>query len=85
MGLGGRLDCTNIINPELCIITNISYDHVALLGNTLAKIASEKAGIIKSGIPVVVGEHTKTTKAVFQSKAEETGAPYVFAQDHKLI
>lgn len=85
VGLGGRLDCTNIINPELCIITNISYDHVALLGNTLAKIASEKAGIIKSGIPVVVGEHTKTTKAVFQSKAEETGAPYVFAQDHKLI
>ncbi|MBP3679674.1 MAG: bifunctional folylpolyglutamate synthase/dihydrofolate synthase, partial [Bacteroidaceae bacterium] len=58
VGLGGRLDCTNIINPDLCVITNISFDHVQFLGDTLAKIASEKAGIIKSKIPVVIGEIT---------------------------
>ncbi|MBQ8888631.1 MAG: bifunctional folylpolyglutamate synthase/dihydrofolate synthase, partial [Bacteroidaceae bacterium] len=58
VGLGGRLDCTNIITPDLCIITNISFDHVQFLGDTLAKIASEKAGIIKPGIPVVIGETT---------------------------
>ena len=56
VGLGGRLDSTNIITPDLCVITNISYDHVQMLGDTLPKIAREKAGIIKSGIPVVIGE-----------------------------
>ena len=65
VGLGGRLDCTNIIRPDLCIITNISFDHVQFLGDTLAKIASEKAGIIKSGIPVVIGETAPETKPVF--------------------
>ena len=71
VGLGGRLDCTNIISPDLCIITNISFDHVQFLGDTLAKIASEKAGIIKPGIPVVIGETTPETKPVFMAKAEE--------------
>ena len=58
VGLGGRLDCTNIIRPDLCIITNISFDHMQFLGHTLAQIASEKAGIIKEGTPVVIGETT---------------------------
>ncbi|MDR1371343.1 MAG: bifunctional folylpolyglutamate synthase/dihydrofolate synthase [Dysgonamonadaceae bacterium] len=65
VGLGGRLDCTNIIHPDLSIITNISFDHVALLGNTLSEIAKEKAGIIKPGVPVVIGETTEETKKVF--------------------
>lgn len=81
VGLGGRLDCTNIITPELSIITNISFDHVQLLGNTLAQIASEKAGIIKRGIPVVIGETHAETRNVFVAKAEEVGAPIVFAED----
>ena len=66
VGLGGRLDCTNIIRPDLCIITNISLDHVQFLGDTLEKIAGEKAGIIKPGIPVVIGETTPETRPVFQ-------------------
>ncbi len=65
VGLGGRLDCTNIIQPDLSIITNISFDHMSLLGNTLTAIAKEKAGIIKPGIPVVIGETTEETKKVF--------------------
>lgn len=81
VGLGGRLDCTNIITPELSIITNISCDHVQLLGNTLAQIASEKAGIIKQGVPVVIGETHAETRNVFVAKAEEVGAPIVFAED----
>ena len=64
VGLGGRLDCTNIITPELSIITNISFDHTQFLGNTLAKIAGEKAGIIKSHVPVVVGEALPETRPV---------------------
>ena len=81
VGLGGRLDCTNIIRPDLCIITNISLDHVQFLGDTLEKIAGEKAGIIKSGIPVVIGETTPETRSVFQKKAEEVGAPIHFAEE----
>lgn len=81
VGLGGRLDCTNIIRPDLCIITNISLDHVQFLGDTLEKIAGEKAGIIKSGIPVVIGETTPETRPVFQKKAEEVGAPIHFAEE----
>ena len=81
VGLGGRLDCTNIIRPDLCIITNISLDHVQFLGDTLEKIAGEKAGIIKSGIPVVIGETTTETRPVFQKKAEEVGAPIHFAEE----
>lgn len=85
VGLGGRLDCTNIIHPELCIITNISYDHTQFLGNTLAEIAKEKAGIIKKGVPVVIGETTPETKKVFARIAEETKAPIFFAEEEKLL
>ena len=81
VGLGGRLDCTNIIHPDLCLITNISFDHTQFLGDTLAKIAGEKAGIIKAGIPVVIGETTPETKPVFLQKAEEEKAPVIFAED----
>lgn len=82
VGLGGRLDCTNIIMPELSIITNISFDHVQFLGDTLPKIASEKAGIIKTGIPACIGENVNDdVKAVFANKAKEVGAPITFAED----
>ena len=82
VGLGGRLDCTNIITPELSIITNISFDHVQFLGDTLPKIASEKAGIIKTGIPACIGENVnEDVKAVFANKAKEVGAPITFAED----
>lgn len=80
-GLGGRLDSTNIITPRACVITNISYDHMALLGNTLTAIAHEKAGIIKSGIPVVIGEAEGDVRRVFEEKAREESAPIYFAQD----
>ncbi len=79
VGLGGRLDSTNIIRPELSVITNISYDHMNLLGNTLPEIAYEKAGIIKPGIPVVVGEREEETAPVFINKAAETSSELVFA------
>lgn len=85
VGLGGRLDCTNIITPDMCIITNISFDHTQFLGNTLEKIAKEKAGIIKSGIPVVIGETSTETWTVFQNKAAETHAPITFAEDESLV
>lgn len=85
VGLGGRLDCTNIITPELSIITNISYDHTQFLGNTLASIAGEKAGIIKSHVPVVVGEDVPETRPVFQAKAEACQSPITFAQDHVMV
>ncbi len=81
VGLGGRLDCTNILTPVLSVITNISLDHTELLGNTLAQIAAEKAGIIKPGVPVVIGERHAETAPVFTAKAEEAGAPLVFAED----
>jgi len=71
VGLGGRLDSTNIITPELSVITNIGWDHMNMLGDTLEKIAGEKAGIIKPYIPVVIGETTKETKDVFIAKARE--------------
>ena len=82
VGLGGRLDCTNIIRPDLCIITNISFDHTQFLGHTLAQIAAEKAGIIKPGIPVVIGETTPETRPVFLRKAQEAGAPIYFAEEN---
>jgi len=84
-GLGGRLDSTNIIRPELSVITNIGLDHTDLLGNTLELIAGEKAGIIKSNIPVVIGEHIPETLPVFSQKAEEMHAPISLAQDHWKI
>jgi dihydrofolate synthase/folylpolyglutamate synthase len=79
VGLGGRLDSTNVIKPELSVITNISLDHVSMLGNTLAEIAVEKAGIIKPNTPVVIGETQPETKDVFIKKAEECKAPIYFA------
>lgn len=85
VGLGGRLDCTNIIRPDLCLITNISFDHVQFLGDTLAKIASEKAGIIKPNIPVVIGETTPETKPVFAQKALQEGAPIHFAEEEQVV
>lgn len=81
VGLGGRLDCTNIITPQLSIITNISLDHTQFLGNTLAQIAAEKAGIIKQGVPVVIGEGTEETLSVFEAKAKASGSPIIFAED----
>ena len=81
VGLGGRLDCTNIIHPDLCIITNISLDHTQFLGHTLAQIAGEKAGIIKPGIPIVIGETTPETRPVFYQKAQEEGAPIHWAEE----
>jgi dihydrofolate synthase/folylpolyglutamate synthase len=79
VGLGGRLDSTNIISPELSIITNIGFDHMQMLGNTLEKIAVEKAGIIKQNIPVVIGETHANTEALFISKAIETNSKIYFA------
>lgn len=84
-GLGGRLDSTNIITPLLSIITNISFDHKDILGDTLAKIAYEKAGIIKPGIPVVIGESIPETKTVFENKAQETSSEIIFAENENEI
>ena len=81
VGLGGRLDSTNIITPLISVITNIGKDHVQFLGNTLEAIASEKAGIIKNNIPVVIGEYTMETKPVFIAKANATYSPIFFASD----
>ena len=81
VGLGGRLDCTNIISPILSIITNISFDHTQFLGNTLEEIAGEKAGIIKANVPVVVGEYTEQTRPVFKQTAREKRAPLYFAEE----
>jgi dihydrofolate synthase/folylpolyglutamate synthase len=80
-GLGGRLDSTNVINPLLSIITNISYDHQNMLGNDLATIAFEKAGIIKSKTPVIIGQRNRETDQVFIDKANEMLAPIKFAND----
>ncbi len=79
-GLGGRLDSTNVITPVLSIITNISYDHKDLLGNTLAEIAGEKAGIIKPGIPFIVGEQNDETERVFFEHSVHKKAPLYYAQ-----
>ena len=83
-GLGGRLDSTNIITPDLSIITSIALDHCALLGNTLEAIASEKAGIFKKGVPALVGEYLAETRPVFEAKASQTGSSLTFAQDVEL-
>ena len=81
VGMGGRLDSTNIITPLVSVITNIGLDHVQFLGNTLEAIAFEKAGIIKSNVPVVIGEYTDETKGVFSAKADETNSEIYFASD----
>lgn len=84
VGLGGRLDSTNIITPELSVITNIGLDHTAFLGDTLNAIAGEKAGIIKQNIPVVIGERQEETTAVFDTAAEKNNAPIVYASDYEF-
>lgn len=81
VGLGGRLDSTNVINPELSVITNISFDHTDILGDTLPQIAGEKAGIIKKNTPVVISEFQKETKDVFLLKAQEENAKIYFAEE----
>lgn len=81
VGLGGRLDATNIITPLVSVITNIDLDHTQFLGNTPALIAGEKAGIIKPNVPVVIGEYTNETQPVFLAKAKENKAPIYFAAD----
>ena len=85
VGLGGRLDSTNIIQPELSVITNISFDHVGFLGDTLEKIAFEKAGIIKANTPVVIGEVTPETKSVFEIKAKQENAPILYAENQLSV
>ncbi|MBI3718383.1 MAG: bifunctional folylpolyglutamate synthase/dihydrofolate synthase [Sphingobacteriales bacterium] len=84
VGLGGRLDSTNIITPELSVITNIGWDHMNMLGDTLEKIAGEKAGIIKPTIPVVIGETSKETKDIFITKANECNASISFADQKRM-
>lgn len=81
VGLGGRLDSTNIIHPDLSVITNISLDHTNMLGNTLGEIAFEKAGIIKHNTPAIIGERHSETDAVFVKKAKEQAAALIFAED----
>lgn len=83
-GLGGRLDSTNIITPELSIITNIGLEHTNILGNTLPKIALEKAGIIKDEVPVVIGETQEEVKPVFIEKAKALNSPIYFADEHSI-
>ena len=85
VGLGGRLDCTNIITPILSVITNIGMDHMKFLGNSLEQIAMEKAGIIKNQVPVVIGETTPETRQIFDAVAAERNAPIVFAEDCNQI
>lgn len=85
VGLGGRLDCTNIISPILSVITNIGFDHIQFLGNTLEKIASEKAGIIKNNTPVVIGETTPETRTVFIQKATSTNSAIYLAEENDII
>ena len=85
VGLGGRLDSTNIINPILSVITNISLDHTQFLGDTVEKIAIEKAGIIKPETPVVIGEAEGSVRKVFEDKAQEVNAPIAFAKDENVI
>ena len=85
VGLGGRLDCTNIITPIVSIITNISLDHTQLLGSSLEQIAFENGGIIKKNVPVIIGEAKPETRAVFSALASEMQAPIYFAEDEQEI
>lgn len=85
VGMGGRLDCTNIITPMLSVITNIALDHTQFLGNSLELIAVEKAGIIKQGVPVIIGETVPETRPVFEAMASSLKAPITFAEDQQEI
>ena len=80
-GLGGRLDATNVCRPELCVITRIGLDHCDWLGDTVEKIAAEKAGILKTGVPIVLGRNDDSVRAVVEARAKEVGAPYHYAPD----
>ena len=84
VGMGGRLDGTNLLTPEVSVITNIGLDHMQFLGNNLAEIAAEKAGIIKEGISVVIGETHPETKAVFEKVAKQLNAPISFADQEQI-
>jgi len=84
-GMGGRLDSTNVIYPELSVITNISLDHTTFLGDSIAAIANEKAGIIKENVPVVIGETNNESKVVFEEKAKEKSAEIFFADKHLFV
>lgn len=84
-GMGGRLDSTNVVTPVLSVITNISMDHMTFLGDTMEKIATEKAGIIKPGIPVVIGELQEETRQVFSQKAAQLGSPLVTASEEYAV
>ncbi len=84
-GLGGRLDSTNIVSPVLTVITNIGLDHQGVLGDTVEKIAIEKAGIIKPGIPIIIGEHGTATDPIFIEKAGEQKAPIIFADEKEML
>ena len=85
VGIGGRLDATNIIRPVMSVITNIGMDHTELLGNSLAAIAAEKAGIIKAATPVVIGERHQETSPVFEAKAEALNAPLFYADSYAQV
>ncbi len=84
VGLGGRLDATNVIHPELCVVTPVAYDHEAYLGNTLASIAAEKAGILKPGVPVVVATQHPVAGAVIEDRARQLACPVIRAKDHPV-
>jgi dihydrofolate synthase/folylpolyglutamate synthase len=84
VGLGGRLDATNVIDPELCVITPVAYDHEAYLGNTLAAIAAEKAGILKPGVPAVMATQDPAAGAVIEERAREMNCPLIRAENHPL-
>ena len=85
VGMGGRLDCTNIISPILSIITNIGFDHTQFLGNSLEQIAMEKAGIMKKGVPIIIGETTPETRMVFEAVAAEVKAPLILAEEQPEV
>lgn len=85
VGLGGRLDSTNIINPDLCVVTNISLDHTAILGDTIEQIAAEKGGIFKPGTRAIIGEAEAGVRKVFERCAGETGTPLLYASDDTSI
>ena len=85
VGMGGRLDATNVINPEVSVITNIGYDHTEFLGNTLSEIAFEKAGIIKKQVPVIIGEINNETAPIFTKKAKDLNSKISFVKESKFI
>jgi len=82
VGLGGRLDATNVIHPELCVITSVAYDHEAYLGNTLASIATEKAGILKAGVPAVMASQQPAAQTVIENRARELNCPLIRTADY---